>query len=1007
MKLIRPNWLGHFNENDVRQPVYSLDASRDGARLASGGLDGKVRVWSLDACVSTAQGAESGLRATMPAHNGSVLCVKFSPNNRWLASGSDDNVLIVWELDENAVSRKTFGEREELKESWKIHRRLLGHENDIVDLAWSYDSSLLVSVALDSSVIVWSGTTFEKLRTLSHNSSVKGVTFDPAGKYFATASDDRTIKVWRTSDFGCEQVIDKPFKKSPISTYFRRLSWSPDGAHIGGPNAMNAPVRVITIINRGTWSNDISLVGHEGAIEVVRFNPVIFRRGEHNCSILAGAGDDRTLSVWNTLNPKPVFTSGGMAEQSISDLAWSHDGLSLIVASVDGTITVCTFVEEEFGQACGTEANEEALSKYGAGRNGAILPESVEQLQLEDLSKRAGDEGVKGRMQEIMGGDGAAVATSIRTNGSTDKDVLMSDAPANTSILASPSKTTLSTAMIAPAQTTPAAAKPYVQKVTMVNGKKRVQPQLISSGSGTPAPPPNLVVTQTVAIDPAQQLDISAPSLALPKGGMPTALTGHKRDNNDDPVGQDGPSNKRHAASGADGTPEWIRPAVVSPATAVSQVRLGVPQVKSLLSLTRDGRIRHVLEARNADNAHDPCKITLLRGDKVEWTDYVRSSVVLLCGTPAFFAAASEDGGIFVWTHTGRRYMAEMVLEAVPAFLEARGDCLMAISAIGLLHVWDLKRHKSPFPPVSVAAVLDAAQISSDKVTRGPAITQASVTSKGLPILTLSNGDGFVYNADMFSWVRVSQSWWYVTSHYWSSATSLLPPNLADTAERSAGGLTNGTSSTARASARAADDRAYKPGLLSLVELRTNEELNRQGRGRQLQRVVKNALQREGFESLETRSSVAHLENRMSAAVLLDSPSEYRAALTVYARRVAEEGSLARVEELCRELYGPKRAASYTTTHERGDGRAWTREVLGFDKHDLLRACIVEMGKFRAVQRITTSYLDLLDRAASAAAAAGTGTSTGTSTGMGNGHRTAHAARDTSTYDDDDTILIS
>ncbi|BFZ57023.1 HIR complex subunit [Savitreella phatthalungensis] len=1034
MKVVRPGWLGHHDQNYQKQPIYSVDVSPDGSRLATGGLDGKVRVWATEMCTGAVPAEDgndglqiqTGIRATIPAHSGGVLCIKFSPDGRWLATGSDDKFLIIWERDDSAAAtRRTFGDSDAdgvMTEAWKVHKRLLGHENDIVDVAWAHDTSLLVTVSLDSHVIVWNASSgsFEKIRSLQHGSSVKGVVFDPAGKYFATASDDRTIRVWRTSDLGCEHVIDKPFKNSPISTYFRRLSWSPDGAHIGGPNAVNSPVRVISIINRGTWTHDISLVGHEGAIEVVRFNPIIFRKDGNNCTILAGAGADRTVSVWNTLSSKPVITLNGMAEQSIADLAWSPDGLALYIAGLDGSLTVCCFSAAEFGEAQGREANEEALSKYGAGRQGAILPESVEQLRLEDAGRVEKAQAVQSRVDAIMGGtdeasqqqneksseneqiQAKASASSITASNGTAQSPAAAPMANETQTTSSASKIALATAnatpanpvapadppVAAPAQ---AAAQPYVQKMTIVNGKKRVQPQLISSGgssagaggaAGSGAGGSALQRGLAGAVISGQrqetvlslpQLDISAPSYALPKGGMPTALQGAKRaatttDN------LDGHTDKRQAnglggvsAIGSSEKPVWIRPAVVSPATEMAQVRLGVPQVKSLITFGRDGNAREVLEARNPEEAgpsqqtsgqlsqqqqhqqqihqqQQPCKVSLLRGDKVDWHDYVASPVVLLAGTDSFYAAGCEDGGIIVWTHTGRRAVCELVTEAVACFLEARGDCLMAITSVGLVHVWDLRRRRATMPPVSVAPILDAASLSDDKLSRGPAITQASVTSAGSPILTLNNGDGYVYNTDMHVWQRVSQVWWSVTSHYWNGANSLLPPSLDDVHDPSLPAQSNPDPQPAL---------PRRPGLLSLVERRTNEETSRHGKGRLLQRVVKQASRREGFESLESRASLAHLEHRLCAAVLLDSPAEYVGALLTFARRIAEDADLNKVAELCTELFGPRTHLSKSSV--------WEPEVLGISKHKLLRKCLVVMGKFRGVQRLTTQYMDLLD----------------------------------------------
>jgi len=46
-----------------------------------------------------------------------------------------------------------------------------------------------------------------------HTGMVKGVTWDPIGKYLASQSDDRTVRVWRTYNWKSETVVSEPFKE--------------------------------------------------------------------------------------------------------------------------------------------------------------------------------------------------------------------------------------------------------------------------------------------------------------------------------------------------------------------------------------------------------------------------------------------------------------------------------------------------------------------------------------------------------------------------------------------------------------------------------------------------------------------------------------------------------------------------------------------------------------------------------------------------------------------------
>jgi len=878
----------------------------------------------------------------------------------------------------------------------------------------------MVSVGLDSKIVVWSGHTFEKLKTLSvHQSHVKGITFDPANKYFATASDDRTIKLFRfnspgpnataydsINNFVLEYTIDDPFKSSPLTTYFRRCSWSPDGNHIAAANAVNGPVSSVAIINRGLWDSDINLIGHEGPTEVCTFSPRLFSRHEMSpettdqsgystqalVTVIACAGQDKTLSIWNTSSSRPLIVCQELAAKSISDLAWTPDGLTIFASSLDGSIIALEFERGELGFIAPWSENDKALQKFGVGRRGVGVVEDVAGLRLEEASKAAEMEGAQGRMGALMGDSSSHPVPTINGNGNGN-----GNGNPSAMIGVAPTGSTLTNGR--PAQDSPAPAEDpnakkleaMKQRVTITKeGKKRVAPLLVSSsGTGLSSLPQSqlMAASSSNAQNDAPQttLDLSKPYDGLPRGGLAAMLLGNKRrvlalEGEDEehvnkkptlgsgpvPIMVNGVNGAEPAmpvppANGVIPTPEFLRPAVINPSMSVSQVRLAVPKIRThiLRSLDRgtlptaatngtngvDESAKAsediIFEAQNAGaspaQTKDPAKISATKRGVTLWQDYLPRAVILVTGNKNFWSAACEDGSIYTWTPAGRRIFNALVVESQPVIIECRGWWLLCITAVGMCHVWNVKTLSSPHPPVSLAPILEIAMHSlGTHTTTAPGVTSAHLNSNGNIIVTLSNGDGYLYSPNMYVWQRLSEAWWAVGSQYWNSNDSSIS-SLQST----------GVGPDLRRDGEV-DKSNISAGIIPHLERHTTNEVLLKGRGYMLQRLIKGLLSKEGFESFESGVSIAHLENRVAAALQLGARDEFRIYLYMYAKRLGAEGMKNKVEELLRTILGGVLQEKKDDAQaEKGEG--WMSEdekLCGWDRKELLKGVVVILGTF-------------------------------------------------------------
>ncbi|BBO59961.1 NACHT domain-containing protein [Mycoavidus sp. B2-EB] len=121
-----------------------VSVSRDGQWLASGSgssdgagsIGNKVELWKLEP-----ESGEKLLYQMLEGHNRDAFSVSFSLDGKWLASGSLDCTVKLWELSDTGAS---------------LHQTLKGHRWDILSVAFSPDNKWLASGSFDKTVKLWS-----------------------------------------------------------------------------------------------------------------------------------------------------------------------------------------------------------------------------------------------------------------------------------------------------------------------------------------------------------------------------------------------------------------------------------------------------------------------------------------------------------------------------------------------------------------------------------------------------------------------------------------------------------------------------------------------------------------------------------------------------------------------------------------------------------------------------------------------------------------------------------
>ena len=285
-------------------PVRSLAVSPDGKFLAAGSDDALIRLWDLSAGIDKAS-ALSG--PPLSGHRGSIASLAFDSASRRLASASEDGTLRLWSVPD-----------------WQpIGTSLEGRGGNVWTVAFSPNGATLASGSADGGVRLWDSArgALRGPPLIAHKDRVWSVAFSPNGRTLASGGDDARIRLWQIAG---DRVTAGPILKGHSQRVWS-LAFSSDGARL-------ASASEDTLVQLWNLSSDppsgMPLAGHEEPVHTVAFSP--------DGKILASGSDDATIRWWDAFAGQPVGASMRGQASAVTSVVFTADGRTLLAASEDG-----------------------------------------------------------------------------------------------------------------------------------------------------------------------------------------------------------------------------------------------------------------------------------------------------------------------------------------------------------------------------------------------------------------------------------------------------------------------------------------------------------------------------------------------------------------------------------------------------------------------------------------------------------------------------------------------
>ncbi len=280
--------------------------------------------------------AAPGVVATMKGHTEAVYSVAFTPDGKYVVSGSGDHTLKVWD-SVTGKEIKSFGGP-------------AGHQNLVMSVAISPDGNLIASGGTDNTAKVWDFPSSTPLRALAKSEGASILAVSPDGAKLAGGDKDGHVKIWNSADG--KELFQLNGHRGPITG----LAFGGNGQFLISCGK-DKTLRFWNLTN----GQSLGVIGaHTTEVRGLAVSP--------NNNAIFSAGADGSLKFW-ALPPVASNTLGSAYGDAVTALALSGDGNAFITGSSDKSVRLVNatngqLIREFKGASAGVESV--ALSPNGA-----------------------------------------------------------------------------------------------------------------------------------------------------------------------------------------------------------------------------------------------------------------------------------------------------------------------------------------------------------------------------------------------------------------------------------------------------------------------------------------------------------------------------------------------------------------------------------------------------------------------------------------------------------------